>query len=96
MIETRLILFLIVWPIFIIGYGGGILYGLRFLRSHDMIDTRVPEYTKDMLFGSLGYNYKLFYYAHSQKHGKLKTISLMLYHILSIPMVFVTPSIMIG
>lgn len=96
MIDAKLIIFIIVWIIAIIGYGGGILYGLRFLRSHEMIDMRVPEFTKDMLFGKLGHNYKLFYYVHSQKYGKITTISLMLYHLISVPVVFLTPPLMIG
>ena len=53
-ILCKFIIFIIIWTISIIGYGGGILYGLRFLRSHEMIDTRVPEFTKDM-------NYVIFY-----------------------------------
>ena len=87
------IIFIVVWPIFALGYGGGIVYGLRFLRENELVDTRVPEFVSDTLFGKLGSNYKLFYKAHCIKYGKSVTRTLMVFHLISIVMVFATPII---
>ena len=92
--ETKIILFVTIWPLFALGYGAGIIYGLRFLRTNDLVDTRVPEFVKDSLFVRLGSNYKLFYYGHSQKYGKSKTIILITIHFVSMIMVFALPVIL--
>ena len=92
--ETNFILFVTIWPLFALGYGGGVLYGLRFLRMNELVDTRVPEFAQDSLFGKLGSNYKLFYYAYSEKHGKLKTTIFLAIHIVSSIMVFAFPIIL--
>ena len=92
--ESKFILLSIIWFLSAIGYGGGIIYGLRFLRMNEVVDTRVPQFTSDMLFGKLGYNYKLFYFIHSKKYGKQKTLLLLILHFISIIMVFVIPVLM--
>jgi len=94
--ESRFLTFIILWPLFAIGYGGGIVYGLRFLRMNDLVDTRVPEFINASLFGKIGSNYKLFYYAHSQKYGKFKTKTLLAIHFVSVIMVFAAPTLILG
>ncbi len=89
--DSQFYLFIAIWPLFAIGYGGGIVYGLRFLRKNNLVDTRVPEFVGDMLFGHIGYNYKLFYQAHSIKYGKSKTRLLLAIHFVSGAMVFILP-----
>ena len=93
MSETQFIIFVIIWPLFAIGYGGGLIYGVRFLRINNLIDTRAPEFVRDITFGRLGKNYRLFYCVHSQRYGKLKTKILLVLHFVSIVMVFATPII---
>jgi hypothetical protein len=73
---------------------GGIVYGLRFLRKNNLVDTRVPQFIGETLFGHIGYNYKLFYQAHSQKYGKSKTRLLLAVHFASAFMVFALPVIL--
>ncbi len=89
--KASFIMFITVWPLFAIGYGGGIIYGLRFLRKNDLIDTKVTQFVGDALFGRIGSNYKLFFQAHSQKYGKPKTIILLAIHLASAFMVFAFP-----
>jgi hypothetical protein len=94
MTDYSFILFITIWPLFALGYGGGIIYGLRFLRKNELVDTRVAEFTEDMMFGGLGYNYKLFYYFHSKAHGKAPTIFLLAVHVICAIMVFVFPAML--
>lgn len=94
MTDYSFILFITIWPIFALGYGGGIIYGLRFLKKNEFVDTRVIEFTKDMMFGSIGYNYKLFYYFHSKAYGKTLTIFLLAAHVICAIMVFVFPTML--
>jgi len=94
MVDTQFYIFVTIWPLFAFGYGGGIVYGLRFLRKNNLVDTRVPQFVGDMLFGRIGYNYKLFYQAHSQKYGKAKTSLLLAIHFASAFMVFAFPVIL--
>jgi hypothetical protein len=58
--KASFIMFITIWPLFAFGYGGGIVYGLHFLRKKDLIDTRVTQFVGDALFGRIGSNYKLF------------------------------------
>ena len=91
--DNSFILFVTIWPLFAFGYGGGIIYGLRFLRKNEFIDTRVVEFTKDLLFGTIGYNYKLFYHVHGKMYGKALTVILLIVHIICAIMVFAFPFI---
>ena len=92
--DSQFYLFVSIWPLFAVGYGGGIVYGLRFLRKNNLVDTLVPQFVGDMLFGRIGHNYKLFYQAHSHKYGKAKTWLMLAIHFASAFMVFALPVIL--
>ncbi len=89
--KSKLYLFLTLWPLFAVGYGGGLIYGMRFLRKNNLIDTRVQKFVGEALFGRVGENYKIFYEEHSKRHGKTKTRLLLFLHLLSAFMVFAFP-----
>ncbi|RII25368.1 MAG: hypothetical protein CXR31_14335 [Geobacter sp.] len=89
--ESQFFLFLIIWALSAIGYGGGIVYGLHFLRKNTLVDTRVPQFVGDLILGRLGTNYKMFCFAHSQKYGTLLTKVMLTIHFASVLLVFVLP-----
>jgi hypothetical protein len=74
-----------------VGYGGGLIYGMRFLRKNNLSDTRVHKFVGETLFGRIGQNYKMFYEEHGKRHGKTKTRLLLFLHMLSAFIVLVFP-----
>jgi hypothetical protein len=58
----------------ILGFHGGILFGVRFLRERNLIDIRVLPFIVDTLFGNLGTNYKLFYREYARVHGRQRAL----------------------
>lgn len=76
--------------------GGGVFYGIRFLRRHELIDTRPAEFVSDTLFGSVGSRYKLFYTAHSAKHGRGITRLLLAVHFACVPLTILGQALSVG
>jgi hypothetical protein len=62
------------------GFHGGLLFGVRFLRRHELIDMRPPQFIHELLFGRLGTYYRLFYRAYGERHGRGRAKLLLAIH----------------
>ena len=77
----RPLIFLGLMAVCVLGFHGGILYAVGFLRRHEIVDMRPLEFVAGTLFGRFGENYSLFHKAHSHLHGAALTRLLIAAHL---------------
>jgi hypothetical protein len=90
--EDQIILIVMIFMMLLFCFHGGLLlYFCRYLRRRGITELRFFQTFMIAATGNIKKFYKLFYAAHSEDHSAALTKGLIIWHITSVVLIFLTP-----